>query len=75
MTEDWSPEERAHYDARAEVEAWELARKILGPWVASTRPIGSAELTGVMEEALGQVTENLARARRKLARLEGGGDQ
>ncbi|MDP8950677.1 MAG: hypothetical protein M3N18_00245 [Actinomycetota bacterium] len=67
--EHWTPEERALYDARSEEEAWDLARRILAPWVEATHPIGSPELLEVMEEALGQVDENLDRARRKLARL------
>ena len=75
MVQYWSREERALYDARAEVGAWEHARKILGPLVAATRPIGSAELTWAMEGALARANENLARARRELARLEEGGEE
>ncbi len=67
---DWTPEERALYDARAEEEAWGLARKILGPLLEAARPIGSSELSEVMQEALSQVDENLDRARRELERLE-----
>ena len=52
------------FDARAKLEAWEHARRILASWVEATRHIGSDELTGVMQEALGRVDENLARARR-----------
>ncbi len=68
--EHWTPEERAHYDARAEVEAWDLARKILAPWVEATRPIGSDELLSVMEKALAEVEEAVERARDELERLE-----
>ncbi len=71
--EHWTPEERAHYDARAEVEAWNLAWSILNPWVESTRPIGSDELTRVMEKALAEVEEAVERARDELERLEGRG--
>ncbi len=71
--EHWTPEERAHYDARSEVEAWDLARKILAPWVESVRPIGSDELTRVMEKALAEVEEAVERARDELERLEGRG--
>ena len=70
---DWTPEERALYDARSEeAEAWGLAWRILEPWVRSAEYIGSPELSGVMQETLGQVDENLDRARRELERLEGG---
>ncbi len=68
--EQWTPEERAHYDARSEVEAWGLAHKILAPWVESTRPIGSDELLSVMEKALAEVEEAVGRARGELERLE-----
>ncbi len=68
--EHWTPEERAHYDARAEVEAWDLAWKILAPWVESVRPIGSDELTKVMEKALAEVEEAVGRARGELEQAE-----
>jgi len=45
-------EERSLYDAKAKMEAWDLALGILDPWVDATRHIGSDELTRVMEEAL-----------------------
>lgn len=61
-------EHREHFDAVAEVEAREYTREVLGPWVEAVRAVGHPELTGVMEEALGQVDENLARARRELER-------
>ncbi len=47
-----TPKERALYDAQAEEEAWELALAILYPWVDASRPIGSEELTRVLEGAL-----------------------
>ncbi len=72
--EGWTPEERALWDARAEVEAWGLARKILGPWVEAARPIGSDELTAVMEKALAEVEETVAAAHDKLERAEAGAD-
>lgn len=53
--EGWTPEERELYDARADNEAWSLAGDILGPWVETTRAIGSPELTRVMEKALAEV--------------------
>lgn len=52
-------EERAHYDARAEIEAWELAEDILEPWVKACGPIGSHELTTVMKKALREVRDNI----------------
>ena len=72
MVQYWTEEERRLYDARAGLESWEFVRKILGPLVAATRPIGSAELTATMEQALARANENLDRARRALERLEGG---
>ncbi len=49
-----TPEERAHYDAQAEHEAWSFATEILEPWLVATRLIGSDELTRVMEKALAE---------------------
>jgi len=63
-------EHAAEYDARAEAEAWGLARKILGPWVESTREIGSDELTQVMEKALKEVNDAGSRAQDELERAE-----
>ena len=71
--EDWTPAERALYDARAEAEDWGLAFRLLEPWVRSAEHIGSDELTEVMREALGWVDENLDRARRELERPERSG--
>ncbi len=59
--EGWTPEERVLWDARADHEAWSLARSILEPWVRATRPIGSDELTRVMEKALAEVEEEVNR--------------
>ena len=44
----------AAYDAKAKEEAWDLVCSIVGPWVKATRPIGSEELTRVMERALAE---------------------
>jgi hypothetical protein len=63
-------EHRAEYDACAEEDAWEYAQSILMPLLQATRQIGSDELTGVMEEALEEVNENLARARARHERAE-----
>ena len=70
MTESRTPEERARYDARSEVEAWGLAFNILEPWARSAEYIGSPELSEAMHEALGLVDENLDRARRQLEELK-----
>ncbi|MDP9484529.1 MAG: hypothetical protein M3Q49_01835 [Actinomycetota bacterium] len=67
MTE-MTPKERALYDAQADHEAWSLAHEILEPWVQATRPIGSDELTRVMEGALSEVE---AEVNRTLDVLEG----
>jgi hypothetical protein len=48
-------EERKLFDAQADHEAWSVAHEILEPWVRTTRPIGSDELTQVMEKALAHV--------------------
>jgi hypothetical protein len=48
-------EERKLFDAQADHEAWSLAHEILEPWVRTTKPIGSDELTQVMEKALAHV--------------------
>jgi hypothetical protein len=57
-----TPKERALYDARAKEEAWEFALSILYPWVDAARPIGSEELTRVMEGALAEAEQELDRA-------------
>ena len=63
-------EHRVAYDARADMEAWGFAWKVLGPWVESVREIGSDELTRVMEEALAKVDEAGSRAQDELERAE-----
>ena len=71
--ESWTPEERAWWDAKAEEEAWEFAESVLRPWVEAARPIGSDELTRVMEKALAEVEEAVAAARGRLERAESEG--
>jgi hypothetical protein len=62
---------REAYDARAELEAWRrFAHRVLEPWTTATREIGSDELTGVMEDALGEAEEAVAAARDRLERAE-----
>ncbi len=56
-----TPKERALYDAQADHEAWSLAHEILEPWVRAARPIGSEELTRVMEKALDEVEREVSR--------------
>jgi hypothetical protein len=58
------------FDAQAEEEAWGLALKILAPWVESARPIGSDELTRVMEEAQEKAEWELRRAQRERKEAE-----
>ncbi|MDP8951762.1 MAG: hypothetical protein M3N18_05920 [Actinomycetota bacterium] len=61
---------RAAYDARADVEAWELAQMILEPWLETTKPIGSDELTLAMEVALAHVEDRITMARERLESAE-----
>jgi hypothetical protein len=56
-------EHRAWWDAKAELEEWELALSILEPWTEAARAIGSEKLTRFMEASLDE-----ARARRGFAR-------
>lgn len=56
-------EERAEFDARAELEAWELAQNVLTPWTETSKPIGSPELTRMMEKAPSEVKDTVERAR------------
>ena len=58
------------YDAKARTDAWELALNILRPWVDSTRPIGSDELTQIMEEAEASAVRELNRALDELEAAE-----
>ena len=53
---------RTFYAAHSDYEAWGLARKILAPWVESSRHIGHGELTWAMEKALEEVDAQRARA-------------
>jgi hypothetical protein len=69
MTE-MTPEEREHFDARADKEAWSYALSILSPWVEATRPIGSDELTRVLENALAEAEQEVARTLVVFASLE-----
>ncbi len=68
---DMTTEERAHYDARANEEAWSFAVEILEPWMKVTRLTGSDELTRVMEKALGEAESERALAMNALKRLQG----
>jgi hypothetical protein len=68
-------EEHKLFDAQADHEAWSLAHEFLEPWVRTTRPIGSDELTQVtqvMEKALAQVEMDLNRTRDVLGSLQAG---
>jgi hypothetical protein len=56
-------EHRVWWDAKAELEEWELALSILEPWTEAARAIGSEKLTRCMEATLDE-----ARARRGFAR-------
>jgi hypothetical protein len=58
-------EHRAWWDAKAELEDWELALSILEPWVEAARPIGAEKLTRCMEATLEE-----ARARRAFAHAD-----
>jgi hypothetical protein len=64
-----TPKARRLFDARADMEAWELAHSILEPWVESTRRIGSDELTQVMEGALEEVNDQIRRHYNELERI------
>ena len=63
-------EEREHFDARADKEAWSYAPSILSPWVEATRPIGSDELPRVMENAQAEAEQEVARTLVVFASLE-----
>ena len=65
-------EERKLFDAQADHEAWSRAHEILEPWVRTTRPIGSDELTQVMEKALAHVEMEPKRTRDVLGSLQAG---
>ena len=70
MTE-MTTQERAHYDAQAEHEAWEFAHELMEPMMALVRAIGHDELTRVMEKALGEAEAERALAMGVLERLQG----
>ncbi len=70
MTEKLTPEERARYDAQAQAEAWDLATRILQPWVQATREIGHPELTRVMKHAFEEAEREYRRALDEVERLE-----
>jgi hypothetical protein len=68
--EGWTPQERALYDAQAQAEAWDLATRILQPWVQATREIGHPELTRVMENAFEEAEREYRRAVGEVEHLE-----
>lgn len=61
---------RAVFDAQAEAEAWDLAWRILHPWVETAEPIGSDELTKVMKEALDKAEMHVNLAQDDLERAQ-----
>ncbi len=63
-------EHRAWWDAKAELEEWELALSILEPWVEATRPIGSEKLTRCIEATLEAARARAAFARGHIMRAE-----
>ena len=56
--------------AAADVEDWEVALRILKPWVKTTEAIGIDKLTEVMERALAEAETALEFARSELAEAE-----
>lgn len=71
MTE-MTREERALYDARADLEAWQHAAELLEPWLKITKLFGSRELTRVMEKAMTEVEREADRAFEALEVLQEG---
>jgi hypothetical protein len=63
-------EHRRRFDAQGDVEDWELALKILRPWVQTAEPIGCGMLIRVMEGALEKAEWELRRARRECKEAE-----
>ena len=61
-------EHRDLWDALAELEAWDLAWRILKPWVDSAEAIAHPELTRVMRKALTEVEEAAGDAQDAVAR-------
>ncbi len=70
----WTPEERAAYDALADLEAHRFAKRLLEPCVAMAREIGHDEFTRVMEKALAEVEGAVAAAEDRLERAEADAD-
>ncbi len=70
----WTPEERASYDALADLEAHRFAKRLVEPCVAMAREIGHDEFTRVMEKALAEVEAAVAAAEDRLERAEAGAD-
>lgn len=68
--EGWTEEERELWDAQADHEAWSHAAEILHPLAHAVRPIGSDELTQVMEKALAEVDGEVKRTHDVLESLE-----
>ncbi len=68
--ENWTPQERAEYDAQAELQAWEFAQRTIEPMVQLAGEYGSAELEGVMDKAREEVEANVSRARAEFERVE-----
>jgi hypothetical protein len=56
--------------AAADVEDWEVALRILKPWVKASEAIGIEKLTEVMERALAEAETALEFARGELERAE-----
>lgn len=69
-----TPEERAVYDAQADLEAWCFAKEILDPWVKVTHLVGSDELTQVMEKAHAEAEAEVGRSMDALKSLRKKGD-
>jgi hypothetical protein len=65
-----TPEERAHYDAKANEEAWNHAIEILEPMAAIARVFGAPELMQVLDKAQDEALGELNRALDVLGSLE-----
>lgn len=55
-------EHRAEWKAMSEKDGWGLALKVLRPWVEAAHPIGSDELSSVMDRALEDAETHYAAA-------------
>ncbi len=62
MDRKMTKEERAHYDAQDDHEAWSYVQEIMEPWMAIVRSIGSDELTRVMEKPFAEVEREVGRS-------------